>query len=132
MATSVRTGTVKRVAAAQAPGSLLATERAGPTAARDRALREIGRIKRTLHAPVAATIALWNTGYLGPALGAARRRGDLIPDALLAHFAPLGWQHLNLTGDYLWSADVSLAPDGFRFLQGMAISLPPSPASRPN
>ena len=28
-----------------------------------------------------------------------------MPDALLAHLAPLGWQHINLTGDYLWGAD---------------------------
>lgn len=70
---------------------------------------------------VTAAIALWNTIYLGRALDAARRRGDLIPDApLLAHFAPLGWQHLNLTGDYLWSADAGLGPDGFRPLRGAA------------
>ena len=73
---------------------------------------------------VTAAIALWNTIYLGRALDAARRRGDLIPNALLAHFAPLGWQHLNLTGDYLWGADTSLDPDGFRPLRGMAASLP--------
>ncbi len=46
-------------------------------------------------------IALWNTIYLGRALEAARRHGDMIPDGLLAHLAPLGWQHINLTGDYL-------------------------------
>ena len=73
---------------------------------------------------VTAAIALWNTVYLGRALDAARHRGDLIPDALLAHFAPLGWQHLNLTGDYLWGADASLGPDGFRPLRGTAASLP--------
>ncbi len=73
---------------------------------------------------VTAAIALWNTVYLGRALDAARRRGDLIPDALLAHFAPLGWQHLNLTGDYLWGADASLGPDGFRPLRGTAASQP--------
>ncbi len=39
---------------------------------------------------VTAAIALWNTVYLGRALDAARRRGDLIPNALLAHLAPLG------------------------------------------
>ena len=66
---------------------------------------------------VTAAIALWNTVYLGRALDAARRNGDLIPDALLAHFAPLGWQHLNLTGDYLWGADAGLGPDGFRPLR---------------
>lgn len=78
---------------------------------------------------VTAAIALWNTVYLGRALDAARRRGDLIPDVLLAHFAPLGWQHLNLTGDYLWGADASLGPDGFRPLRGTAASLPTTAAA---
>lgn len=55
-------------------------------------------------------------------LDAARRNGDLIPDALLPHFAPLGWQRLNLTGDYLWGADASLGPDGFRPLRGVVAS----------
>ena len=32
-----------------------------------------------------AAIVLWNTNYLGRALETARRGGDLIPDALLAH-----------------------------------------------
>lgn len=52
---------------------------------------------------VTAVIALWNTVYLGRALDALRRRGEVIPDALLAHLAPLGWQHISLTGDYLWA-----------------------------
>jgi len=68
---------------------------------------------------VTAAIALWNTVYLGRALDAARRRSDLIPDTLLAHLAPLGWQHINLTGDYLWVADASLGPDGFRPLRSV-------------
>jgi hypothetical protein len=38
---------------------------------------------------------LWNTVYLGRALDAVRRRGDSVPDELLAHLAPLGWQHIN-------------------------------------
>ena len=71
---------------------------------------------------VTAAIALWNTVYLGRALDAARRRGDLIPDALLAHLAPVGWQHLNLTGDYLWGADITLGQDGFRPLRGTLAS----------
>ena len=71
---------------------------------------------------VTAAIALWNTVYLGRALDAARRNSNLIPDALLAHLAPLGWQHLNLTGDYLWGADAGLGPDGFRPLRGMIAS----------
>ena len=65
-----------------------------------------------------AAIALWNTVYLGRALDALHRRGETVPDALLVHLAPLGWQHINLTGDYLWGADTNLGPDGFRPLRG--------------
>ena len=72
---------------------------------------------------VTAAIVLWNTVYLGRALDAARRRGDLIPDALLAHLAPLGWQHINPTGDYLWNASTNLGPDGFRPLRGTTAEL---------
>lgn len=67
---------------------------------------------------VTAAIALWNTVYLGRAVEARRRRGEAVPDALLAHLAPLGWQHVNLTGDYLWGAGGSFGPDGFRSLRG--------------
>jgi len=67
---------------------------------------------------VTAAIALWNTVYLGRALDALRRRGEGVSDALLAHIAPLGWQHVNLTGDYVWGVDNNLAPDGFRPLRG--------------
>lgn len=67
---------------------------------------------------VTAAIALWNTVYLGRALDALRRHGEAVPDALLAHLAPLGWQHVNLTGDYLWDQGAGLGPDGFRPLRG--------------
>ena len=73
---------------------------------------------------VTAAIVLWNTVYLGRALKAARRSGDMIPDALLAHLAPLGWQHINLTGDYLWNACSNLGPDGFRPLRGIETECP--------
>ena len=69
---------------------------------------------------VTAAIALWNTVYLSRALDAVRRRGEIVPDTLLAHLAPLGWQHINLTGDYLWDADDLPASDGFRPLRHMS------------
>ena len=72
---------------------------------------------------VTAAIALWNTVYLGRALDAARHRGETISDALLAHLAPLGWQHINLTGDYLWDADNLPASDGFRQLRRLSAAL---------
>lgn len=78
---------------------------------------------------VTAAISLWNTVYLGRALDALRRRGEDVPDALLAHVAPLGWQHINLTGDYLWNVDSAFGPDGFRLLRGMASTLPTAAAA---
>src|SRR5438067_9963533 len=55
----------------------------------------------------------------------------MIPEALLAHLAPIGCQHINLTGDYLWDVDVGLAPDGFRALRTTATSLRPAVAASP-
>jgi TnpA family transposase len=66
---------------------------------------------------VTAAIALWNTTYLGRALDSLRRLGESVPDELLAHLAPVGWQHINLTGDYLWDADAGIGPDGLRPLR---------------
>ena len=31
----------------------------------------------------------------------------------LAHLSPLGWEHINLTGDYAWEAEELLNPDQF-------------------
>src|SRR5208282_4205409 len=30
------------------------------------------------------------------------RKAEDVPDHLLAHLSPLGWEHINLTGDYVW------------------------------
>jgi TnpA family transposase len=83
---------------------------------RDRAI-EAQQHRASGLALVTAAIALWNTVYLGRALDTLRRGGEHVPDTLLAHLAPLGWQHINLTGDYLWDADTNLSADGFRPLR---------------
>ena len=36
------------------------------------------------------------------AIAQLRSTGVTVPDHLLAHTSPLGWSHINLTGDYLW------------------------------
>jgi hypothetical protein len=69
---------------------------------------------------VTAAIVLWNTVCLGRAFDAVRHSGETAPDALLAHLAPLGWQHINLTGDYLWDADSIPASDEFRPMRHMS------------
>jgi TnpA family transposase len=51
---------------------------------------------------VVAAIILWNTEYTNQAIETLRRRGETINDELLSHLSPLGWEHINLTGDYIW------------------------------
>jgi hypothetical protein len=65
---------------------------------------------------VAAAIVLWNAVYLARAVDALRGRGEVVPDDLLAHVAPLGWEHVGLTGDYTW-ADALSGPARFRPLR---------------
>jgi len=50
-------------------------------------------------------IILWNTVYLGRAADELRSRGEIMPDELLAHVAPLGWEHIAFNGDYVWPAE---------------------------
>jgi len=50
-------------------------------------------------------IILWNTVYLAHAVDALRGRGEVLPDDLLAHVAPLGWEHIAFNGDYVWPAE---------------------------
>jgi TnpA family transposase len=63
-------------------------------------------------------IILWNTRYLERAVATLRQTEDL-PDHLLAHLSPLGWEHVNLTGDYVWGAENALSKnnDGLRPLR---------------
>jgi TnpA family transposase len=63
-------------------------------------------------------ITLWNTRYLNRAIAALREVED-VSDYLLPHLSPLGWEHINLTGDYVWSAagEMTEHGDGFRLLR---------------
>lgn len=66
---------------------------------------------------VVTAIILWNTRYLERAVATLRRTED-VPDHLLAHLSPLGWEHVNLTGDYIWAAEQqSESIDGLRSLR---------------
>lgn len=49
-----------------------------------------------------AAIILWNTVYLERAAQTLRDSGKNIDERLLPHLSPLGWEHINLTGDYIW------------------------------
>jgi Tn3 transposase DDE domain len=62
-----------------------------------------------------AAVILWNTVYPSRAVAELRANGETIPDDLLAHIAPLGWEHIAFNGDYIWPAEP--LKDGFRSLQ---------------
>jgi hypothetical protein len=50
---------------------------------------------------VVAAIVLWNTVYLEKAIQALKSK-KVVDESLLEHLSPLGWEHINLTGDYVW------------------------------
>ena len=52
---------------------------------------------------ITAAIVHWNTVYLERAVQHLKAQGVSIPDDLLPHVAPLGWEHIALTGDYVWA-----------------------------
>lgn len=59
---------------------------------------------------ITAAIVHWNTVYLDRAVRQLRAQGVAVPDDLLAHVAPLGWEHIALTGDYVWTEADAAAP----------------------
>ena len=80
---------------------------------RDRSLEGQATRAAALNLVIAAVI-LWTTAYLHRAVMAFRARGEFIDGALLARLAPLGWEHVALTGDYVWEKVPTLDADGFR------------------
>jgi hypothetical protein len=64
-----------------------------------------------------ADIILWNTVYLERAIDALRAHGIPVEDELLAHLSPIGWEHINLTGDYTWQATGRVRKCKFRPLR---------------
>ena len=51
---------------------------------------------------VTAAIALWNTVYLDRVIKAWTEQGRPVDQILLQNLSPLGWEHISLTGDYVW------------------------------
>lgn len=66
---------------------------------------------------VVAAIVLWNTVYLERAVQALKDSGKTVDDNLLAHLSPLGWEHINLTGDYVWRQHQEVERGNFRPLR---------------
>jgi hypothetical protein len=62
-------------------------------------------------------IILWNTVYLDRAIQSLRTAGQDIDEKLLPHLSPLGWEHINLTGDYSWHQNRLVEQGKFRPLR---------------
>jgi hypothetical protein len=70
---------------------------------------------------VTAAIVLWNTVYLERVTRTMRTGGTAVDEALLQYLSPLGWEHINLTGDYLWRSP-KVGKGKFRPLRGLPAS----------
>ena len=82
---------------------------------RDRTAEDMAHRASGLNLAVNA-IVLWNTTYLARAVAYVRAQGVDLMDEELSHVAPLRWDHIALTGDYLW-ADVDAPGERFRPLR---------------
>ena len=70
-----------------------------------------------------AAIVHWNTTYLDRAVQHLRAQGVVISNEPLSHVAPLGWEHIALTGDYDWNA--GKLTNGLRPLQDVPAAFLP-------
>lgn len=66
---------------------------------------------------VVNAIILWNTVYMERAIQSLTDSGQPVDEDLLPHLSPLGWEHINLTGDYVWQQDKRVARGRFRPLR---------------
>jgi len=49
---------------------------------------------------VIGAVSLWNMVYLQKAVAAMTKAGVAVPETVLPHISPLGWEHITLTGIY--------------------------------
>ncbi|MHB9828004.1 Tn3 family transposase [Pseudomonas savastanoi] len=66
---------------------------------------------------VTAAIVLWNTVYLERATQGLADAGKPVDNDLYQYLSPLGWEHVNLTGDYVWRQSRKLEDGKFRPLR---------------
>lgn len=66
---------------------------------------------------VVAAIVLWNTVYVEQAVKGLGDHGRWVDENLLRHLSPLGWEHVNLTGDYIWRQSKQVERRKFRPLR---------------
>lgn len=70
-----------------------------------------------------AAISLWNTVYIERAIDSQKRKVIQLNEQLISHLYPLGWVHINLSGDYVWRTDLKLGQGKYRSLRSVDSSL---------
>ena len=70
---------------------------------------------------IVAAIILSSTRYLAQAFAELARCGHDVSPELIRHVAPLGWQHIALTGDYTWNLAAHRATESLRPLRNDSI-----------
>ena len=71
---------------------------------------------------ITAAIVLWNTVYLERATAALQGHGREVGTSLLQYLSPLGWEHINLTGDYVWRSNAKVGTGKFRPLRPLPVA----------
>ena len=82
----------------------------------DRAFEDQMHRASCLHLIMAA-IAAWNAVYLSQAVEDLKKRGETVPEEYLPHITPLGWEHINLIGQYSFSHQSARSLDTLRPLR---------------
>lgn len=70
-----------------------------------------------------AAISLWNTVYIERSIDSLKRKGIPFNDQLISHLSPLGWEHINLSGDYVWRTNLKLGQGKYRSLRSVDSNL---------
>ena len=62
-------------------------------------------------------LSCWNAVYLSQTVEELKKRGEVVPEEYLPHITPLGWEHINLIGQYSFSHQSSRSLNNLRPLQ---------------
>ncbi|MGS6687339.1 MULTISPECIES: Tn3 family transposase [Enterobacteriaceae] len=61
--------------------------------------------------------------YIERAIDSLKRKGIPLNEQLISHLSPLGWEHINLSGDYVWRTNLKLEQGKYRSLRSVDSSL---------
>ena len=61
--------------------------------------------------------------YIERAIESLKRKGIPIDEQLVAHLSPLGWEHINLSGDYIWRNNLKLGAGKYRPFRAIDVNL---------